>query len=245
MRTIIFFLLMLLPLPAWAIDTVYLTVTRPLDPARADKPERHDGGLTVIAGNSKTKLIARKALPENATDEEYIAYIIAGREECQVAVCEVMPEGWFPPFDRRLRNAWKQRDKHTAGNFRDYGEDVKGIEIDMPKARKIWGALIEQAAVDELRRETIDVRVAEVRGNTQDIEAMKAKRDALFGIMETVNPTLEAAQTPEELMAIWPAELDPSLKPKEYPAEKVSERRAERAAEKQRLEEEARRKEAE
>lgn len=245
MRTILL-LLTLLATPAMAQDEsdpyvdgdyqVYLVSTRP------------DGGTTVTVGVPKRDI---HTLPPEATKEEYIELVKQSSDACSGDVdCQVMPDGWVPPYDRRLRNAWKKRDKHTAGNFNDVGEPVKGIEIDMPKARKIWGEKIEQAAVDELRRENVDVRLAEVRGNTQDIEAMKAKRDALFGIMETVTPSLEAAQTPEELMAIWPAELPQDTRPKAPTAEdkaRANAQRAQIAAERtaKRLEEEARRKEVE
>lgn len=223
MRTILL-LLMLLTTPAMAQDSdpyvdgdyqVYLVSIRP------------DGGTTVTVGVVKREI---NALPPEATKEEYIEFVKRSSDACSGdATCQVMPDGWVPPFDRRLRNAWRKRDKDTAGNFNDVGEPVKGIEIDMPKARKVWGALIEQAAVDELRRETVDVRVAEVRGNTKELEAMKAKRDALFGIMETVTPALEAAQTPEELMAIWPTELPETTRPAVPTAEDKAKANAERA----------------
>lgn len=172
-----------------------------------------DGIVTVTIGVPKRDIAT---LPPEATKEEYIEVVRQSSDTCRDDPnCVLMPDDWVPPYDRRLRNAWKKgqgKDKH--GNFNDVGEPVRGIDIDMPKARKIWGALIEQAAVDQLRRETVDVRVAEVRGNTKEIEEKKAQRDALFGIMETVTPTLEAAQTPEELMAIWPAELPQDTRPK-------------------------------
>ena len=226
MRTILL-LLMLLSAPATAQEVpgdpyvdgdyqVHLVSTRP------------DGGLTVTVGVAKRDI---NTLPPEATKEEYIEVVKQSSDACSGdADCRVMPDDWLPPYDRRLRNAWKKAaHKEAKGNFKDVDEDVRGIEIDMVKARKIWGEKIEQAAVDELRRDTVDVRVAEVRGDTKDLEAKKAKRDALFGIMETVNPTLEAAQTPEELMAIWPAELPDTTRPKTPTAEDKAEAQAKRA----------------
>jgi hypothetical protein len=171
-----------------------------------------DGSVTVTIGVPKRDL---GSLPPEATREQYIEAVRQCSDTCRDdPACVLMPDDWLPPFDRRLRNAWKKAaHKEAKGNFKDVDEDVRGIEIDMPKARKIWGEKIEQAAVDQLRRENVDVRLAEVRGNTKELEAMKAKRDALFGIMETVTPSLEAAQTPEELMAIWPTELPDSTRP--------------------------------
>jgi hypothetical protein len=76
----------------------------------------------------------------------------------------------------------------------------------------------------------MDLRLAEVKGDEEEIASVKAKRDAFYGIMETITPQLEAAGTPEELMAIWPEGMDNRLKPELWPVEKVNEIRAERAA---------------
>lgn len=211
MRLIILAALLVLSAgPAWADNTGYWVAQPPDAPA------------IVIVGNTKEKFIQRGVLPPDATDEDYYAHVTGQNEACQQYGCTRMPDDWWPPFDRRLRNAWeKLPDVARAGNFTDMGEPMRGIGVNMEKAKKIWGEKIQQAAVDELRRATVDVRVAEVQGRPpQEIAERKKRQDALYGLMETVNPQVEAAQTPEELMAVWPAEIKADLKPKEFdPAE--------------------------
>jgi hypothetical protein len=203
MKTLVF-ILVLLATPALADDTAYFTY-----------PE--GDGVGVVVGVPKADLVRQRLIPAPGqdrnsnieyapTDEEYENYIRTESEQCKQFTCTKMPDDWWPPFDRRLRAAWKQRDKDAPGNFTDMGEPMRGIEIDMVKAKGLWKAAMEQAALQEASTADSEAIAADIKGDNAAKVAAVQKRQRLNGIVPQA--AIDAAVTPEQLMALWPAELE-------------------------------------
>lgn len=101
------------------------------------------------------------------------------------------------PADRTFRDAWKR----GAGR----------VEVDMPKARAIQMARIRKARDARLREmddETFRLEGLRRLGRVSDADllAHEQAKQRLRDIPQEID--LEAAQTPEELKALWPADLD-------------------------------------
>lgn len=216
MRYMITFFALLIASPALADDTAYFVAQRP-------------DGMSVVVANLKSKFIQRGVLPEDATDEDYHAYILANDGTCQQFTCVLMPEDWWPPFDRRLRNAWeKLPDVAQAGNFTDMGEPMRGIGINMGKAKGIWKEQMERAAIIEAGNLDAEISKADLNGDNQAKAQAQQKRNALNGIINRNQAAIDAATTPEQLMAVWPTELE-ARKPKAPDMADVQSRRNDRA----------------
>lgn len=190
----LFLLLSLLTAPAFADETAHFVAARP------------DGGVTVVIAVPKSGLLS---LPAGASDEEYAQNIIAQTEACQKFGCEQMPEDWWPPFDDRLRDAWeKLPDVAEAGNFTDMGAPMRGIGINMGKAKGIWKERMGLAALIEAGKLDAEITKADLNGDNQGKAQAQQKRNALNGILNRNQAAIDAAQTPEELMAVWPTEIE-------------------------------------
>ncbi len=81
------------------------------------------------------------------------------------------------------------------------------ITVDMTKAREIWRGVIRNARDPKLAALDIEFqRCLEYGEDTSPIVAQKgALRDA------PQDPAIDAATTPEELKAVWPAVLEEPL----------------------------------
>lgn len=97
------------------------------------------------------------------------------------------------PADRTYRNAWTD-----AGT---------GITVDMPKARELHRHYMRVARKPKLQELDIQYTRADERGLSPDVDSEKqgitARKQELRDV--TDSPAIEAATTPEELRACWPA----------------------------------------
>ena len=93
------------------------------------------------------------------------------------------------PADRTFRGAWRS--------------DGKSLKIDMPAAREIWKDRIRSARAPKLQ--DLDVEFMRAVEAGTETKTIAAKKQALRDL--TKDPGIEAATTPEELKAVWPAEL--------------------------------------
>ncbi|MBX9587915.1 MAG: hypothetical protein K2X43_01330 [Hyphomonadaceae bacterium] len=87
-----------------------------------------------------------------------------------------------------FRNAWRQ--------------DGQRLVIDMPKAREIHRASMRQARAPLLQQLDIEYQRADEAGDAERKKEIAARKQALRDC--TKHPDIEAAQTPEELSAVWP-----------------------------------------
>lgn len=92
------------------------------------------------------------------------------------------------PQDRTFRNAWQH-----------------DLTVDMPKARDIWRNAMRRSRKPKL--EALDVEMMRAMGKRDNkaMDDVEKRKQALRDV--TDDPALEAAQTPEELKAIWPEVL--------------------------------------
>lgn len=95
------------------------------------------------------------------------------------------------PTDRTFRNAWK------AG--------IGVIEYDMPKCRDIWRNRMRVARAPKLAVLDAEYLRADERGDTAEKQRIAAEKKKLRDV--TIDPRIEAAQTPEVLKLIWPSIL--------------------------------------
>ena len=101
---------------------------------------------------------------------------------------------------REFRDAWQ----------RDVSPAPEPIKFDMAKARDIHMDRIRKAREPEFEKADNELKVAEDSGDAAEIARIRAKRQALRDIPQTFD--LSGAITPEELAALWPAELPPEQK---------------------------------
>ena len=90
--------------------------------------------------------------------------------------------------DRTFRDAW-----------------VPGLAVDMPKARTIHMDRIRAKRNKELDRLDKEHTKESGRGRKVQADAIEAKRETLRNIPATFD--LSGASTPEELAALWPADV--------------------------------------
>lgn len=96
------------------------------------------------------------------------------------------------PVDRTFRNAWK--------------DDGSKIVHDMSKAREIWREKMRRARKPKLEALDVDYQRADESGDNSKKAQIVAQKKKLRDITDL--PSIESTQTPEELKAIWPEELD-------------------------------------
>ena len=99
------------------------------------------------------------------------------------------------PTDRTFRAAWKDGVVNGVGK----------LDVDMPRARDIWRDKMREARAPKLAALDTDYMRADEAGDSQTKKIIAAQKQILRDI--TDRPAIEAAQTPEELKAVWPAEL--------------------------------------
>lgn len=96
------------------------------------------------------------------------------------------------PTNRAFRNAW--RDTGTK------------IETDMPAAREIWRGTLRRLREPLLAQLDVAYQRADERSDAAAKQSIAAQKQALRDV--TADPAIEAASTPEELMAVIPAALN-------------------------------------
>jgi hypothetical protein len=149
-----------------------------------------DGRLMRVLSVEKERV--ELVLGRKLTDDEFRAHVIEVSIPADAIDVHEMPDGWkFPAdADRTFRLAWRK--------------NGMTFSVDMPKAREVWRNKMREARAPLLAALDIQALRA-VEGGTSgaplaDIAAKKrALRDA------PADPAIDAAQTPDELRAVWPA----------------------------------------
>lgn len=156
---------------------------------------KSDGGVAIVIATPKEVLTRLIGKPINGSyelsDEEYIAHVLDRSIPKDAENLFRLPDDWEPPKDRTFRNAWVT--------------DGKTVSVDMVKAREIHRANIQAASWSLIVALDIQYRVADDAANSDAKAAIATKRQALRNIINM--PEIDAAQTPEELKAVWPKEL--------------------------------------
>jgi hypothetical protein len=151
-----------------------------------------DGRVCVVTPAPDSRmLLPRKGSPPLLEPEGYwlerIAATVIPKDALDVHVVDAADI----PADRTFRNAWK----HQA----------RAISVDMGKAREVHRDAVRVARKPMLAALDVEWQKAqEANDNGLMQQVSRAKqllRDA------PANPAIEAAQTPEELKAIWPIEI--------------------------------------
>jgi hypothetical protein len=96
------------------------------------------------------------------------------------------------PSDRTFRDAWTLGANQTIGH-------------DMPKARNIQRRRMREARAPLLAALDVEYQRADESGDTIRKAAVVARKQALRDV--TADPAIEAATTPDDLRAVWPAAL--------------------------------------
>jgi hypothetical protein len=149
---------------------------------------RADGGLTILQLVTKERRNGETVWEQEPTDEAIAAVIAKADLDCvswrRITAADI-------PADRYFRNAW------TDGGA--------AIAVDMPKARDIHRDRMRQARQPRLAALDIEYQRADERGDAAAKADIAARKQALRDV--TADPAIEAAKTPEDLHAVWPAVL--------------------------------------
>jgi len=145
---------------------------------------RADGGCSVVtpAPNGKR---------DGEDDDAFLARLIAGlpADAKDVRVIDANEV----PTDRTFRNAWRN---NGAGK----------PEVDMPAARELWRERMRRARAPKLAALDVEYQRADEAADAGRKADVVKRKQTLRDV--TDDPRIEAAQTPDELKAVWPAELD-------------------------------------
>jgi hypothetical protein len=150
---------------------------------------RPDGGVSIM--QFVTAEYGRDDKPRwtrDATDNAIAAEIARASLDCtswrRIAAADIPP-------DRTFRGAWK--------------DGGAAVDVDMPKARDIHRDRMRQAREPKLAALDIEYQRADEKGDAAAKADIAARKQALRDV--TADPAIEAAQTPDELKAVWPAVL--------------------------------------
>lgn len=140
--------------------------------------KRDDGGVSIMN------------IPPRKEDGSYPSqYDCIAKWADQSGIIEVVEiDRGDIPQDRTFRDAW--------------GHD---LSVDMPKARDIWRK--KMRVVRKPKIEALDVEMMRAVGKRDNkaMDDVEKRKQALRDV--TDYPAIEAAQTPEELKAVWPEVL--------------------------------------
>jgi hypothetical protein len=145
---------------------------------------RPDGGMSVVTPAIQGKL-------EDETDADWIERVkllVVPSDATNVIVCSTADF----PANRLYRGAWRQ----DANNL---------PTIDMPIAREVHRNLIRKVRVAEFAKNDVLATVGLMTGDEVKKSQAAARRTELCDA--TIDPAIDAAQTPEELALVAPAGL--------------------------------------
>lgn len=151
------------------------------------RPE--DGGVTIVhIANSTRMLLPRKGFPPLLEPEAYwlqrmAAHVLpANAQDAHVVNVQDIPT------DHTFRDAWS----HEAGV----------ISVRMDKAKEIHRDKLRAARKPMLEQLDIEYQRAHEQDDKEKLQTVAAAKQLLRDI--TAHPDIDAAQTPEELKAVWP-----------------------------------------
>jgi hypothetical protein len=145
----------------------------------------------------------REVTPEvvNAAIQKYVDGGVWGGLKTDWKMPALNPDGgykWrFVPDD--------YMDENTDRYFRNAFKDTPGKgkpDVDMPKAREVHKHAMRQARRMAFVALDSEYMMADEDGDQQKKRDIALKKKALRDV--TADPAIEAAQTPEELKAVWP-----------------------------------------
>ena len=145
---------------------------------------RPDGGVSIVSPVRNTFPVL-----ENLTDAE-----IEKRAWDKLPLDAINPQFVEPdaiPKDRTFRDAWKAE----AGK----------VLHDILKCREIHKQRLRQLRAPKLAALDVEYQRADEDGDTAKKRDISAKKKALRDV--TADPRIDAAQTPEELLAVIPEAL--------------------------------------
>lgn len=101
------------------------------------------------------------------------------------------------PSDRTFRNAWRDEEDLVEG---------RRLKVHMPKAREIHRERIREARAPLLAQLDVEVQRADEDGDQEGRRRAIARKRELRNA--PADPAIDAAQTPDELKAVWPKSLE-------------------------------------
>ena len=150
---------------------------------------RSDGGVSVMQlVTCEYGTDGKPRWTRDATDEAIAAEIARSRQPV-VSWRRITRDD--VPGDRHFRSAWVL----SAGK----------VGIDMAKARDIHRERMRAARAPKLAALDVEYQRADETGDTGAKADIAKRKQALRDV--TADPAIDAAQTPEGLRAVWPAEL--------------------------------------
>jgi hypothetical protein len=148
--------------------------------------ERTDGGVSIMTivnpGETEEQIAA-------AIDAEIAKWQSSGALRAR-RYWRAAPDSL--PTDRTFRDAWVH-------------DGASGCKVDMEKARAIHMGRIRATRDERLKALDVETVKAVGRGDQAAAAAVEGRKQTLRDLPRTID--LTAAMTPEELKAIWPAEL--------------------------------------
>jgi hypothetical protein len=148
---------------------------------------RPDGSLSIVIAAPKVKL---ERVLGPLTDQNYRAHVVARSIPADATDVHELPDTWAPSdTDRTFRDAWRK--------------SGLAFSVDMPTARNIWRDKMRAARAPLLA--DLDVQLMQALERGQPTASIAAKKQMLRDV--PADPKIEAAKTPAELQAVWPAAL--------------------------------------
>jgi len=142
---------------------------------------RPDGGVATCVPSPDSRFI-------NESEAQWLSRVIVKSAPANVSDLQIVSRDLLPQ-DRVFRAAWAMRDDGQ-------------VQVDMPAARDVHRNRLRRARKTLFRRADADISQAMAVADVDRVQATEAHRQTLRDV--TQHPDIEAAQTPEELMRVWP-----------------------------------------
>lgn len=173
-------------------------------------PQSRRACVVVLAPTSRL-LLPREGFPPILEPEAYWLQRVAAQVIPEGAQDVHVVESGDIPTDRTFRDAWT----HQAG----------AISVDMPAARNIHRDTLRRAREPMLKVLDVEWQRAQESNDNELMSQVATGKQLLRDA--PAHPDIEAAQTPEELKAIWPLDI---VGPMKLPAPQPAPMPAPRAA---------------
>lgn len=161
--------------------------TTPWPAHRNNEFLKADWQLHIV--NVASKEDHERILGRLLTEDEYLVFAVSKLPTGFLIVR--LPDDWEPPdIDRSFRNAWK------------FSGSGSTMHVDMPTARNLHRVKLREMREPLLDALDVAYTMADERSDAQAKRDIAAQKQALRDV--TAHPSIEAAQTPDELRLAIP-----------------------------------------
>ena len=135
------------------------------------------------------------------TQQAYVDHVLTRSIPSDATDLIELPDDWdYPDITRYTRNAWVVRNGR--------------VEVDMAKARDVHRDKIRYGRTEKLKELDVEYQRADEENDNRRKQEVVAQKKALRDMTE--DPRIEQAQTPEDLIALYPEDFENTMPKRGY-----------------------------